>query len=252
MKKLMIMSLMCFNLLGVKIEQPIILKNVEKKNAIARGGEGITPSTFLGKEVVSPEYKVGADSHVHRKRVKIEQDAVYTFVENQPLAKLSSWVSPNNIDVTVTNSYSLLDSFSVTTTSSTSYQSEWALQVVAGISEDSIKASSKQQYDLSIRKTESKTTSYSCSVEFKSAFSYRFSDAAIEYARKNRYEICISVVADYYVVKSKIWTQRWLVWGWQHLKDSDEEVEACFISHYYITAIFYNPNTKEVILHECN
>lgn len=52
-------------------------------------------------------------------------------------------MSVNNLDVIITNRYALLNSFSVTTTKSISYQSEWGLQAIAGVPEDMIKASSK-------------------------------------------------------------------------------------------------------------
>ena len=45
-------------------------------------------------------------------------------------------MSVNNLDVIITNRYALLNSFSVTTTKSTSYQSEWGLQAIAGVPEE--------------------------------------------------------------------------------------------------------------------
>lgn len=157
-------------------------------------------------------------------------------------------MSVNNLDVIITNRYALLNSFSVTTTKSTSYQSEWGLQAIAGVPEDMIKASSKKQFDLFFQQS----YSFSCSIEADTTIQFEFSDAAIKYAKAGRYQICVAVVADFYTVEAKIWTQRWGVWGWQHLSGTDETIKANFISHYYITAIFYNPLTKEIILHECD
>lgn len=84
--------------------------NREIKEAVNRS-EGITPSDFLGKEVSSPEYYASNDAHAHRKRAKIEKDAEYTYSENKQLAKLSPWMSVNNLDVIITNRYALLNFF---------------------------------------------------------------------------------------------------------------------------------------------
>lgn len=243
---IILVSLFCITgLNGYGNNSPVL--NREIKEAVNRS-EGITPSDFLGKEVSSPEYYASNDAHAHRKRAKIEKDAEYTYSENKQLAKLSPWMSVNNLDVIITNSYALLNSFSVTTTKSTSYQSEWGLQAIAGVPEDMIKASSKKKFDLSFQQS----YSFSCSIEADTTIQFEFSDAAIKYAKAGRYQICVAVVADFYTVEAKIWTQRWGVWGWQHLSGTDETIKANFISHYYITAIFYNPLTKEIILHECD
>ena len=49
--------------------------------------------------------------------------------------------------------------------------------------------------------------------------------------------------------------QEIIKYGKDQLKNNkidDETIKANFKSHYYITAIFYNPLTKEIILHECD
>ena len=68
-----------------------------------------------------------------------------------------------------------------------------------------IKASSKKQLDLSFQQS----YSFSCSIEADTTIQFEFSDAAIKYAKAGRYQICVAVVADFYTVEAKIWTQRW-------------------------------------------